>query len=96
MPFIDDDLLWCPDNDGKMVDLSCLVSAPCPPPCRSAALAFMYLLFLSCIWSLTVPLIHMFDSLIFFFLFFFFSFGRHSLPFDVVHGRCPFVVRARV
>ncbi|KAK8753042.1 hypothetical protein OTU49_002205 [Cherax quadricarinatus] len=24
MPFIDDDLLWCPDNDGKMVDLSCL------------------------------------------------------------------------
>lgn len=22
MPFIDDDLLWCPDNDGKMVDLS--------------------------------------------------------------------------
>ena len=27
MPFIDDDLLWCPDNDGKMVDLSCLVSA---------------------------------------------------------------------
>lgn len=25
MPFIDDDLLWCPDNDGKMVDLSCLV-----------------------------------------------------------------------
>lgn len=27
MPFIDDDLLWCPDNDGKMVDLSqCLVS----------------------------------------------------------------------
>jgi hypothetical protein len=27
MPFIDDDLLWCPDNDGKMVDLSCLVIA---------------------------------------------------------------------
>nr|CAD7416653.1 unnamed protein product [Timema poppensis] len=28
MPFIDDDLLWCPDNDGKMVDLSqCLESA---------------------------------------------------------------------
>ena len=26
MPFIDDDLLWCPDNDGRMVDLSCLVS----------------------------------------------------------------------
>ncbi|XP_049845213.1 ecdysone-induced protein 74EF isoform X1 [Schistocerca gregaria] len=27
MPFIDDDLLWCPDNDGKMVDLSqCLDS----------------------------------------------------------------------
>jgi hypothetical protein len=26
MPFIDDDLLWCPDNDGKMVDLTqCLV-----------------------------------------------------------------------
>ncbi|XP_069991507.1 ecdysone-induced protein 74EF isoform X3 [Penaeus vannamei] len=24
MPFIDDNLLWCPDNDGKMVDLSCL------------------------------------------------------------------------
>lgn len=22
MPFIDDDLLWCPDNDGKMVDLN--------------------------------------------------------------------------
>lgn len=22
MPFIDNDLLWCPDNDGKMVDLS--------------------------------------------------------------------------
>ncbi|PSN34820.1 hypothetical protein C0J52_23264 [Blattella germanica] len=28
MPFIDDDLLWCPDNDGKMVDLSqCLQEA---------------------------------------------------------------------
>ncbi|XP_068082850.1 ecdysone-induced protein 74EF isoform X2 [Anabrus simplex] len=28
MPFIDDDLLWCPDNDGKMVDLSqCLEAA---------------------------------------------------------------------
>ncbi|RZF39952.1 hypothetical protein LSTR_LSTR002355, partial [Laodelphax striatellus] len=27
MQFIDDDLLWCPDNDGKMVDLSnCLES----------------------------------------------------------------------
>jgi hypothetical protein len=27
MPFIDDDLLWCPDNDGKMVDLTqCLAS----------------------------------------------------------------------
>ena len=26
MPFIDDDLLWCPDNDGRMVDLSCLVN----------------------------------------------------------------------
>ncbi|XP_055528905.1 ecdysone-induced protein 74EF-like [Wyeomyia smithii] len=25
MPFIDDDLLWCPENDGRMVDLqSCL------------------------------------------------------------------------
>lgn len=22
MPFIDDDLLWCPDNDGRMVDMS--------------------------------------------------------------------------
>lgn len=22
MPFIDDELLWCPDNDGKMVDLT--------------------------------------------------------------------------
>lgn len=22
MPFIEDDLLWCPDNDGRMVDLS--------------------------------------------------------------------------
>ena len=27
MPFIDDDLLWCPDNDGKMVDLSQLASS---------------------------------------------------------------------
>jgi E74-like factor 1/2/4 len=28
MPFIDNDLLWCPDNDGKMVDLSaCLQDA---------------------------------------------------------------------
>ncbi|PNF23933.1 hypothetical protein B7P43_G12410 [Cryptotermes secundus] len=28
MPFIDDDLLWCPDNDGKMVDLTqCLEAA---------------------------------------------------------------------
>jgi E74-like factor 1/2/4 len=28
MPFIDDDLLWCPDNDGKMVDLTqCLQEA---------------------------------------------------------------------
>jgi hypothetical protein len=28
MPFIDDDLLWCPDNDGRMVDLStCLQDA---------------------------------------------------------------------
>jgi hypothetical protein len=28
MPFIDDDLLWCPDNDGRMVDLStCLENA---------------------------------------------------------------------
>ncbi|RXG73917.1 hypothetical protein Avbf_03463, partial [Armadillidium vulgare] len=24
MPFIDDDLLWCPDNDGSMVDLNCM------------------------------------------------------------------------
>lgn len=24
MPFLDDDLLWCPDSDGRMVDLSCL------------------------------------------------------------------------
>lgn len=37
MPFIDDDLLWCPDNDGKMVDLSCLVSA-----CRAARLALRW------------------------------------------------------
>lgn len=22
MPFIDDALLWCPDNDGRMVDIS--------------------------------------------------------------------------
>lgn len=22
MPFIDDTLLWCPDNDGRMVDIS--------------------------------------------------------------------------
>lgn len=22
MPFIDDELLWCPDNDGRMVDIS--------------------------------------------------------------------------
>ncbi|XP_076343488.1 uncharacterized protein LOC143243737, partial [Tachypleus tridentatus] len=28
MPYIDDDLLWCPDADGKMVDLSCLDSGP--------------------------------------------------------------------
>lgn len=28
MPFIEDDLLWCPDADGKMVDLSCLDSGP--------------------------------------------------------------------
>ncbi|KRT82193.1 hypothetical protein AMK59_3202, partial [Oryctes borbonicus] len=28
MPFIDNDLLWCPDNDGNMVDLSaCLQDA---------------------------------------------------------------------
>lgn len=28
MPFIDNDLLWCPDNDGKMVDItSCLQDA---------------------------------------------------------------------
>ncbi|OXU19311.1 hypothetical protein TSAR_007284 [Trichomalopsis sarcophagae] len=28
MPFIDDELLWCPDNDGKMVDLTqCLQGA---------------------------------------------------------------------
>lgn len=31
MPFIDDDLLWCPDNDGKMVDLTqCLASVSNP------------------------------------------------------------------
>ncbi|XP_022240819.1 ecdysone-induced protein 74EF-like isoform X2 [Limulus polyphemus] len=28
MPYVDDDLLWCPDADGKMVDLSCLDSGP--------------------------------------------------------------------
>ncbi|XP_077518179.1 uncharacterized protein LOC144128559 [Amblyomma americanum] len=28
MPFIEDDLLWCPNTDGKMVDLSCLDSGP--------------------------------------------------------------------
>ncbi|CAD1479678.1 unnamed protein product, partial [Heterotrigona itama] len=29
MPFIDDELLWCPDNDGKMVDLTqCLQVGP--------------------------------------------------------------------
>lgn len=29
MPFIDDELLWCPDNDGKMVDLTqCLQVSP--------------------------------------------------------------------
>ncbi|CAM1329443.1 Uncharacterised protein g10021 [Pycnogonum litorale] len=28
MPFIDNDLLWCPDSDGKMVDLSCLDNGP--------------------------------------------------------------------
>lgn len=22
MPFIEDELLWCPDNDGRMVDIS--------------------------------------------------------------------------
>ncbi|XP_026464240.1 ecdysone-induced protein 74EF [Ctenocephalides felis] len=31
MPFIDDDLLWCPDNDGRMVDLSsCLQEGAVP------------------------------------------------------------------
>uniref|UniRef100_T1JAU5 ETS domain-containing protein n=1 Tax=Strigamia maritima TaxID=126957 RepID=T1JAU5_STRMM len=28
MPFIDDDILWCPHTDGKMVDFSCLDNAP--------------------------------------------------------------------
>ncbi|KAI9557359.1 hypothetical protein GHT06_017186 [Daphnia sinensis] len=32
MPFIDDDLLWCPDNDGRMVDLSCLTAAQSVQP----------------------------------------------------------------
>ncbi|CAG7729959.1 unnamed protein product [Allacma fusca] len=27
MSFIDDDLLWCPDNDGKLIDLACLDAA---------------------------------------------------------------------
>ena len=26
MAFIDEDLLWCSDNDSKLMDLSCLVS----------------------------------------------------------------------
>jgi hypothetical protein len=26
MPFLDDEFLWCSDNDGKLIDLSCLVS----------------------------------------------------------------------
>ncbi|XP_068202341.1 ecdysone-induced protein 74EF isoform X1 [Palaemon carinicauda] len=36
MPFIDDDLLWCPDNDGKMVDLSCLDPGGGSGVCNSA------------------------------------------------------------
>ncbi|XP_076316223.1 uncharacterized protein LOC143228770 isoform X2 [Tachypleus tridentatus] len=28
MPYVNSDLLWCPDTDGKMVDLSCLDSGP--------------------------------------------------------------------
>ncbi|XP_022238759.1 ecdysone-induced protein 74EF-like isoform X2 [Limulus polyphemus] len=28
MPFVDDDLFWCADVDGRMVDLSCLDSGP--------------------------------------------------------------------
>lgn len=27
MPFIDDDLLWCPDNDGRMIDYSACLDA---------------------------------------------------------------------
>lgn len=40
MPFIDDNLLWCPDNDGKMVDLSCLVSPLLLHPCTFCCLIF--------------------------------------------------------
>lgn len=29
MPFIDDELLWCPDNDGKMVDLTQCLQVTC-------------------------------------------------------------------
>ncbi|KAK0179744.1 hypothetical protein PV327_005466 [Microctonus hyperodae] len=39
MPFIDDELLWCPDNDGKMVDLTqCLQASSTGQPDEFSAM----------------------------------------------------------
>ncbi|XP_051167049.1 ecdysone-induced protein 74EF isoform X1 [Leptopilina boulardi] len=39
MPFIDDELLWCPDNDGKMVDLTqCLQESNTGQPVEFSAM----------------------------------------------------------
>ncbi|XP_066595185.1 ecdysone-induced protein 74EF-like isoform X2 [Prorops nasuta] len=39
MPFIDDELLWCPDNDGKMVDLTqCLQESSTGQPVEFSAM----------------------------------------------------------